>query len=608
MSQIRIIRPSAADKIMKTLYGDLSRRLEGSPTGNCPVELTSAFLKLCLAQSCGKCVPCRLGLDKLSAIYDRILEGNGKMEDLDLIEETAQVIADSADCAIGFEGAKLVLDGFRAFREDYEDHILKNVCSSKVSEIPCMAACPAHVDIPGYIGNVQAGNYDDAIRIIRRQNPFPSVCGLVCEHPCEKYCRRQLIDDAVNIRGLKRVAVEKSGIVNPPECEPATGKKVAIIGGGPSGLTAAYYLKLMGHEVKVFDQRDKLGGMLRYGIPPYRLPDEWLDKDINAILSTGVTYETNISVGKDIKLEDMRKEFDSIYIGIGAQSASTLRIPGEDAEGVMSAVEILRMIGDGGRPDFSGKNVIVIGGGNVAMDATRTSIRLGADKVICAYRRRVEDMTAQAEEIEGAIAEGAEIMSLMAPVRIDVDKDNHVKAMVLQQQITGPVDRGRPSVRNADVPETTIPVDIVIVAIGQGIDSDALAQVGVPTNRNRIVANLAAEVTDMEGVFAGGDCVFGPETVIRAIEAGKVAAVTIDEYLGGDGKVAMPAGRVPASYKFTTACGRVNMTERNANERKNDFGLMEYCMSTEEEKQECSRCLRCDHYGMGKRKEAELNG
>ncbi len=606
MSQIRIIRPSEADKIMKSLYGDLSRRLEGSPTGNCPVEMTSAFLKLCLAQSCGKCVPCRVGLDKLSAIFDRILEGDGKMEDLDLIEETALSISQSADCAIGFEGAKLVLDGFRAFRDDYEAHIKKNVCAAKVSEIPCMAACPAHVDIPGYIGNVQAGKYDDAIRIIRRQNPFPSVCGLVCEHPCEKFCRRQLVDDAVNIRGLKRVAVEKSGVVDPPACEAATGKKVAIIGGGPSGLTAAYYLKLMGHEVKVFDQREKLGGMLRYGIPPYRLPDEWLDKDIDAILKTGITYETGVSVGKDIKLEDIRKEFDSVYIAIGAQAASSLRIPGEDAEGVMSAVEILRMIGDGERPDFSGKTVVIVGGGNVAMDATRTSIRLGADKVVCAYRRRVEDMTAQAEEIEGAMAEGAEIMSLMAPVRIDVDENNHVKAMVLQRQITGPVDRGRPSVRNADVPETSIDADIVIVAIGQSIDSDALAQVGVPTNRNRIVANLAAEVTDMDGVFAGGDCVFGPETVIRAIEAGKVAAITMDEYLGGDGEVRMDADRTAASYKFTTACGRVNMTERPAGDRKYDFDLMEYGMSDEEAAQECSRCLRCDHYGLGKRKEGKL--
>ena len=229
MSQIKIIRPSEADKTMKMLYGDLSRRLEGSPTGNCPVEMTSAFLKLCLAQSCGKCVPCRIGLDKLAAILDRVLEGEGTMEDLKLIETTAQAISDSADCAIGFEGAKLVLDGFRAFRDDYEAHVKSGMCTANFHDIPCMAACPAHVDIPGYIGNVQAGNYADAIRTIRKDNPFPSVCGLVCEHPCERDCRRNLVDDAVNIRGLKRVAVEKAGKVDTPAAQAATGKKVALV-------------------------------------------------------------------------------------------------------------------------------------------------------------------------------------------------------------------------------------------------------------------------------------------------------------------------------------------------------------------------------------------
>ena len=606
MSQERIIRPTDADKVMKTLYDGLSRRLEGSPTGNCPVELTSAFLKLCLAQSCGKCVPCRIGLDKLSALLDKVLEGKGEMKDLDLIETTAKSIVDSADCAIGFEGAQLVLDGFKAFKDDYVAHIEKNMCTAEFKDIPCMAACPAHVDIPGYIGNVQAENYDDAIRVIRKDNPFPSVCGLVCEHPCERNCRRNLVDDAVNIRGLKRVAVEKAGKVEPPQAAASTGKKVAVIGGGPSGLTCAYFLRLKGHEVKVFEQRKQLGGMLRYGIPPYRLPDEWLDKDIDAILSTGIEHETNVSVGKDIDLAKLRKEYDAIYLAIGAQAASSLRVDGEDGEGVMSAVEILRKIGDGEAPDFTGKTVVVIGGGNVAMDATRSSIRLGADKVICAYRRRVEDMPAQSEEIEGAMAEGAEIMSMMAPVRVELE-NGKVKAMVLQKQITGPVDRGRPSVSNADALETVVPCDIVIVAIGQAIDSAPFADGGIATGKKaNIVADFFGAVSEADGVFSGGDCVFGPETVIRAIEGGKVAASNMDEYLGGDGNIKVDAPRVPASYKFQAACGRVNMTERPASERKDDFNLMEFGMSDEECEQECSRCLRCDHYGLGKRKEGTL--
>ena len=603
MSNERIIRPSDADKIMKTLYDDISRRLEGSPTGNCPVELTSAFLKMCLAQSCGKCVPCRIGLDKLAALLDKVLDGEATMADLDVIETTAQAISDSADCAIGFEGAKLVLDGFKAFKDDYVAHVQTGMCTANFHDIPCMAACPAHVDIPGYIGNVQAGNYADAIKTIRKDNPFPSVCGLVCEHPCERDCRRNLVDDAVNIRGLKRVAVEKAGKVATPEVAAATGKKVAIIGGGPSGLTAAYYLRLKGHEVKVFEQRKQLGGMLRYGIPPYRLPDKWLDADIDAIIGTGIEVEKNVSIDK-AKFEAIKKEYDAVYLAIGAQKGSGLRVEGEDGEGVMSAVEILRKIGDGEAPSFKGKTVVVIGGGNVAMDATRSSIRLGADKVICAYRRRVEDMPAQTEEIEGAMAEGAEIMSMMAPVKVQLE-DGKVSGMVLQQQITGPVDRGRPSVSAADAPETVVPCDIVIVAIGQAIDSKPFEENGVPVGRkSNIPTDVFGEVGD--GVFAGGDCVYGPETVIRAIEGGKVAASHMDEYLGGNGDIRVAAPRVPASYKFQGPCGRVNLTERPAAERRNDFNLMEFGMSDEECKQECSRCMRCDHYGLGKRKEGTL--
>ena len=238
-----------------------------------------------------------------------------------------------------------------------------------------------------------------------------------------------MVDDAINIRGLKRYAVDHAGVVPQPECAPATGKKVAIIGGGPSGLSCAYYLALMGHGVTVYEEREQLGGMLRYGIPSYRFPREKLDAEIESILSLGIEVHTGVTVGRDVWLEKLEQEYDCIYIAIGAHQDNKTGIPGENSKNVISAVEMLRAIGDNEMPDFTGKQVVVIGGGNVAMDVTRSSIRLGADKVTCVYRRRQADMTALPDEITGALAEGAELMTLAAPVRIEADEDGAAKAL-----------------------------------------------------------------------------------------------------------------------------------------------------------------------------------
>ena len=242
---------SAASVKVAQLYEDLCRRSGASPYGSCPVDLTASFVRMCLAQSCGKCVPCRVGLDRLQSLLEKILEKEATRADLDAVESCAQAIYDSADCAIGFEAAKLVLDGMTAFRDDYISHIEKGVCTENFASVPCSEGCPAHVNIPGYIACIGAGRYAEAVRVIRQDNPFPSVCGLICEHPCEKYCRRNVVDDAINIRGLKRYAVEKAGEVPAPECAAKNGKTVGIIGGGPAGLTAAYYLALKGYEVTV---------------------------------------------------------------------------------------------------------------------------------------------------------------------------------------------------------------------------------------------------------------------------------------------------------------------------------------------------------------------
>ena len=597
MSRLRITPWENSQRTVDDLYADMERRISAAPCGNCPVELTSAFLKLCLAQSCGKCVPCRIGLDRLAALLDQLLDGQGSQADLDTILRTAQSIVDSADCAIGFEAAQMVLDGYVAFQDDYLAHVTQGSCTANFKSVPCVELCPAHVDVPGYISLVGEERYDDAIRLIRKDNPFPSVCGLVCEHPCETHCRRTIVDSPLNIRGIKRFAVDHAGEVPAPPRAPSSGKTVAIVGGGPSGLTAAYFLSLMGHTVTVFERKPKLGGMLRYGIPSYRLPGSYLDRDIDTILSTGVSVRVNCEVGTDVTLEELRRDYDSLYLAIGASLHKGLGIPGEDAKGVLSAIEMLDITIRSVKPDFTGKHVVVVGGGNVAMDATRTAVRLGAASVKCVYRRRISDMTALPEEIEGAMAEGCEVLPLKAPVRIETDDDGAVTALVVQPQVIGEVRGGRPAPRKADQPEERIACDVVLMAVGQVVDSKSFAQAGVPTDHNNIVTADDGSVPGLEGVFSGGDCVSGPATVILAIEAGKVAAASFDEYLGFHTDISANLDIPPAPFRLKHATGRVDLTEREANWRKNDFELMENCMSEQEMAQECSRCLRCDHYG-----------
>ncbi len=601
MNRLTIASTNQAQVVVEGLYKDLERRIVASPPGLCPVDMAASFLKLCHAQTCGKCVPCRVGLSQLEIMLEEVLSGKATMDTIDLIEKTARVIVASADCAIGYEAANMVLKSVRGNREDYEEHVRNGRCTCSLNQpVPCVALCPARVDIPGYIALVSQGRYADAVRLIRKDNPFPTACALICEHPCEARCRRNMIDDSINIRGLKRYAVDHSGVVPAPENAPSTGKRVAIVGGGPGGLSAAYYLQLMGHHAVIFEKQPKLGGMLRYGIPNYRLPRQRLGGGINVILSPGVEVHTGVSIGEQMSVADLRQEYDAVYIAIGAHTDKKVGIPGEDSKNVISAVEMLRNIGNDIMPDFAGKRVAVIGGGNVAMDVARSSVRLGAESVCVAYRRRKVDMTALPEEVEGAIAEGCEILELQAPTRIEADEEGKVCALWVQPQIIGPVGwDGRPSPKKANKEEKRVPVDIVIVAIGQGIASQHFAEHGVPVKRGVIEAMQTSGVENVPGVFAGGDCVTGPATVIRAIAAGKVAAANIDEYLGFHHTIGCDVEIPQARLDDRPPCGRVNMAELGADERKNNFEPFECGMTEQEACQESSRCLRCDHFGYG---------
>lgn len=317
--------------------------------------------------------------------------------------------------------------------------------------------------------------------MVRKDNPLPTACALVCEHPCERRCRRGLLDAPINIRGIKKFAVDSCAADKAPV--PArsaqTNRRVAVIGGGPSGLTCAYFLSLMGHDVVIFEARKHLGGMLRYGIPAYRLPRERLDEDINAILAVGgIEVHLETKVGTQAMAE-LQNEFDAVYVAIGAQKGKGLRIDGAKAEGVISAVDLLGRIGDGDYPDFSGKRVAVIGGGNVAMDCVRTAVRAGADEVSCVYRRRVADMTALDAEIESAIAEGVEMITLESPDSIETNEAGQVVALITQPQMISAVKGGRPSVKAADKPKRRIEADVILVAVGQGIESQPFEDAGM---------------------------------------------------------------------------------------------------------------------------------
>ena len=580
------------------------------PPGTCPIAVQLSFLEAANAQTCGKCVPCRDGVPQLAAMMRSVLNCEADEATFERMKELAKLVRDTSDCAIGYEAGKAVLEGIEVFAEEYESHIASKECAGGVGQtVPCETNCPAHVNVPGYIALVQEGDCAGAVQMIRKDNPWPTACALICEHPCEARCRRMLIDAPLNIRGIKKYAVDnaRADTVPTPTRLPDSGRKVAVIGGGPSGLTCAYYLSLMGHAVTVFEGRKKLGGMMRYGIPAYRFPRERIDEDIRAILSVGgidVHYEHKVD---EAEMARIASEYDAVYVAIGAQGGKSLKLDGVDAEGVMSAVQLLEKIGDDEYPDFTGKKVIVIGGGNVAMDCARTSVRAGAAEVSVAYRRRIEDMTALHEEIEGAMAEGVEMVTLQAPVRIEKDSSGKVAALVCQPQYISAVKRGRPAPAAASKPEIRLEADVILIAVGQDIQSAPFEEFGMHAERTCFVADGQLRADGFDNIFVGGDCQTGPKSAIMAIGAGKVAARNIDEYLGFHHTLDPEVETPEARPNVREAYGRVNISERLARERKQDFDYIELPLSEEEIMQECGRCLRCDVFGCGAMEGGRVN-
>lgn len=579
-------------------------RMTSYPPGMCPLTLYRSLLHISMNQSCGKCVPCREGLSEVDTLLESILSGDATEETLKQMELKCRMIASSADCAVGVVGANLILDSLSDFEDEYRSHITNGRCIENVQQtVPCITLCPAHVDIPGYIALIKSEDYEGAVKVIRNMNPFPTACAFVCEHPCEKKCRRALVDGPINIRGLKKYAVDQAAAdtVSTPKANVKTGKKIAVVGGGPSGMTAAYFLALMGHEVVIYEEHEKLGGMLRYGIPEYRLPKERLDQDIKAILNAGdITVHYKTKVGKDITFKELNDKYDAVYLGIGAQLGNRMPIENADAGNVIPAADFLQAVAAGNAPDLSGKKVALIGGGNVAMDAARTAVRLNAESVHVFTRKR-DDYTALQSEMEGAMQEGVRFRTLLSFLNIETDKEtNEVKAVWLQPEILAEYDEyGMMTTEHSSNYPYRFKCDYLILGVGQRSDVAELESEGVPVNRGRIIADETCTVSEMDGVFSGGDCVTGPSTAINAIAAGQVAAYNIDEYLGYHHKVSRETVIPPAYPNPCVPTGRAEIEEKDPFERRENFEYVEMSMTCEEAMREAGRCLRCDFYGCG---------
>ncbi len=580
-------------------------RIDSYPPGMCPLALYRSILHISMSQSCGKCVPCRDGLVQVERLFSDILSGTADEKTLEKMRQLCEMIARTADCVVGVASAMLVLDSLEKFPDEYESHLKYRRCIPQVGQtIPCMTLCPAHVDVPAYIALIKEGDYAGAVNMIRDRNPFPTACAMVCEHPCERKCRRRILDAPVNIRGLKQYAVEQVSAdqVATPQPNVNTGKEVAIIGGGPSGLTAAYFLSLMGHKAVVYDEHPQLGGMLRYGIPRYRLPKDRLDQDIHAILNAGnIEVRPETKIGRDISFEEIRQTHDAVYLALGAQLGNRIPVENADAKNVIPAADFLQQIARGEEVDLTGKRVTIIGGGNVAMDAARTAVRLQAESVHVFTRKR-DDLTALQGEIDSAAREGVHFRTLVDFLHIEADpkEPDHICAVWLQPEIVAEYDEdGLVTTEHSSRYPYRFKCDYLIMGVGQHSDTDAFEKAGVPVSRSRILADSACMVEGMEGVFSGGDCVSGPSTAINAIAAGQVAAFNIDEYLGYHHKIPCEAAAPPAMPNPFIPTGRTVVEEVDPAESRENFDFVEIPMTPEEALREAGRCLRCDHHGCG---------
>jgi NADH-quinone oxidoreductase subunit F len=579
----------------------------------CMVDVAKYFMKFLKDESCGKCFTCRKGTQRMYEILDDISSGKGTLEQLDLLEELALVVKDTTMCGLGQTASNPVLSTLRYFREEYERHLIQKRCDALVCKelvgAPCQSACPVGTEAWRYVAHIARGEYQEAYRTIREANPFPSVCARVCNHPCEDRCRAGTSGgQAIAIRALKRFVTDH---VDPSVYEPERirqadddSPKVAVIGAGPAGLSAAHYLSLYGYKVTVFEAEDRPGGMLVSAIPGYRLPREIVRKEIDSLLDENVTLKCNSALGREVTMESLFDAgYGAIFVALGAHRGHPLNIEGEDSSGVYPSIQFLKAFNLRGENLAQGR-VVVVGGGNSAIDAARVALRQKAvESVTVIYRRTRNEMPAYEEEIEAAMEEGIEILTLVSPTRI-LSQNGRITGVECIKNELGEIDssgRRRPVL----VPGTehTIPADTLVVAIGERPDTDGVSSMGLEISKwGTLGADPETLSTNLPGVFAGGDVVTGSNTVIDAIAAGKKAALMIDRYLRGE-KLKQPYEPcLPRIYLEPTAISveEADQAERarppslTVESRRHSFSEVDMSLSSEEAAREAKRCLRCD--------------
>jgi NADH-quinone oxidoreductase subunit F len=577
---------------------------------NCMVDVARYFIEFNHSESCGKCVPCRAGLDQLLQLLNKLTRGTATEADLGTLDELSRMIRDLSLCGLGQTAPNPVLTTMRHFLSEFHDHIRAKRCSAGVCEhlalSPCENSCPLHINIPRYLQLLKSGRLPDAFLALILDNPLPASTGRVCQHPCDNRCRRAGIDESVNMREVHRHIADTvyASDMYPSLIRrvierraPASGKRVAVVGAGPTGLTAAYYLALLGHAVVVYEGNAEAGGMLRFALPQYRLPKSVLEKELELIRALGVEFNFNISVGKDLLLNDLGATFDAVFLSIGTWHESWVYMPGTELNGVMPALKFLECVAKH-QEVHTGKHVVVVGGGNAAIDSARTALRLGS-KVTVAYRRDRSDMPAIQEEVLSAEEEGVEFAFYVAPHRIVGSDDGRVIAFEAVRTQPGEFDA---SGRRRPVPTDEIlryPCDVVVLAVGETVDLDFVKATGLKLKEGHKTLEVDEYTleTSRANFYAGGDLITGASNVSNAMGCGKRAARHINRRLTGrdsfeeiwptfDYDMTVPQKAVES--------GRHKILELRATDRARSFEEATVGLCADEASDECARCLRCD--------------